>query len=178
LALLREYTQAEHLIRHAFAVEAAMRHYARLLGGEPERWGITGLLHDFDYERYPSLEEHPWRGVEILRARGYPEDICRAILAHGDHTGVPRTTPMEHALFAVDELSGFVLAVAFVRPGRSLAEVDVRAVEKKLKDKAFAKGVNREDVRRGAEEVGLTLPEHIGNVLTALTAVAAEVGLG
>jgi putative nucleotidyltransferase with HDIG domain len=177
LALLREHTTNEALIRHALAVEAAMRFYARLFGEDEELWGIVGLLHDLDWERYPDLKDHPFRGAEILRQRGYPETVVRAVLAHADHTGVPRRTPMERALFAVDELTGFILAVAMVRPSRRLAEVDVASVQKKLKDKAFARGVKREDVRRGAAELGIALENHIGNLLLALETIAADIGL-
>lgn len=176
-SLLTEYTQGEALRNHARAVEAAMRAYAARLGGDPERWAVTGLLHDFDYERFPSLTEHPFRGVEILRARGVDDDILQAILGHGDHTGVPRETPMARALFAVDELTGFLTACALVRPGKRLADVPVSSVKKKMKDKAFARGVNREDLVRGAEALGVPLDEHIAFVRDAMVRVAADLGL-
>ncbi len=168
-ALLTEWTQSPQLLKHALAVEASMRHYAGILGGDPERFGTAGLLHDMDYERYPSLEDHPYKGAEVLRQRGYDEEIVTAILGHGNHTGVARTTDMARALFAVDELSGFVVAVALVRPER-LDGLEVRSVKKKLKDKAFARGVMREDIDQGTQELGIPLDEHIGNVVTALQA--------
>lgn len=171
--LLTAHTRAPQLLKHALAVEASMRHYAGILGGDPERWGIAGLLHDMDYEMYPSLEDHPFRGAEILRREGYPEDVVEAILGHGNHTGVPRTTPMAKALFAVDELSGLVVAVALVRPDR-IEGLEARSVAKKMKDKAFARGVSREDIAQGAQELGLPLPEHIGNVIDALRQVRGE----
>lgn len=174
--LLCEYTQGDRLRKHGLAVEAAMRGYARKFGENEERWGITGLLHDFDYERWP--DEHPASGTPILEALGYPPDVVRAIRAHGDHLGLVRTTTMERALYACDELSGFVVAVALVRPDRSLAAVDVRSVQKKLKDKAFARGVSRDEVRRGMEEMGLEPEAHIANILAFLRPVERELGLG
>lgn len=175
--ILCEWTQSENLRRHALAVEACMRYYARLFGEDEERWGVVGLLHDMDYERYPSLEEHPFRAMEYLRARGVSEDIIRAVGAHADHTGIPRQSRMEHAIFACDEISGFVIAVALVRPNRSLDEVDVRAVLKKMKDKAFARGVSRDDLLRGAEELGLPFEEHVQHVINALKPIASQLGL-
>lgn len=175
--LLTEYTRSPHLIKHALAVEAAMRHYARHFGEDEEIWGVVGLLHDFDYERWPSLEDHPFRGAEILRQRGYPEHVVRAILGHGQHTGVPRDTLMARTLFAVDELCGFVIACALVRPSRSVLDLEVSSVKKKLKDKAFARGVRREDIQQGADELGIPLDEHIGHVIAALRRVAAELEL-
>mgnify|MGYP000129692859 CR=1 FL=1 len=175
--ILCEWTQSENLRRHALAVEACMRYYARLFDGDEERWGVVGLLHDMDYERYPSLEEHPFRAMEYLRARGVPEEIVRAIGAHADHTGIPRQSRMEHAIFACDEMSGFVIAVALVRPNRSPDEVDVRAVQKKMKDKAFARGVNRDDLLRGAEELGLPFEVHVQHVINALKPIASQLGL-
>ncbi|MEN3000639.1 MAG: HDIG domain-containing metalloprotein [Armatimonadota bacterium] len=175
--MLCEWTQSENLRRHALAVEACMRYYARLFGEDEERWGIVGLLHDMDYERYPSLEEHPFRAMEYLRARGVPEDIVRAVGAHADHTGIPRQSRIEHAIFACDEISGFVIAVALVRPNRSLEEVDVRAVLKKMKDKAFARGVNRDDLLRGAQELGIPFEEHVQHVINALKPIASLLGL-
>lgn len=177
LALLREYTQGEPLIKHALAVAAAMRGYARHFGADEEKWEVVGLLHDLDYERYPSLEEHPFRGAEILRERGWPEEIVRAVLSHGDHTGVSRESLMEKTLYAVDELAGFVVAVALVRPNRSLAEVDVAAVRKKMKQKAFAAAVDREAIVNGAQALGVDLDEHIGRVIASLQSAAGELGL-
>lgn len=175
LALLREYTKNENLIKHALAVEAAMRAYARRFGEDEEKWGITGLLHDFDYEMFP--EEHPLRGAAILEEKGYPEDVIYAIKAHADHTGLERKSPLDKALFAVDELTGMIVAVALVRPSKKLADVTVQSVLKKMKDKSFARGVNREDLRRGAEELGIPLEEHIGVVLKAMQEIAPQLGL-
>jgi putative nucleotidyltransferase with HDIG domain len=175
--ILTEHTKGESLIKHALAVEGAMRWYAARAGEDPEVWGVAGLLHDFDYEKYPSLDDHPFRGAEILRSRGVDEELIQTILSHGDHTGVPRTTPMRRALFAVDELSGFVTAVALVRPSKKLDDVEPSSVKKKLKDKAFARNVSRDDIRRGAELLELSEEEHIANVLTALKAIAPELGL-
>lgn len=177
LSLLHEYTAGESLRRHAYAVEASMRAYAAHYGEDVEKWSVTGLLHDFDYEKYPTPAEHTIAGTRILREQGYPEDIIRAIQGHADYNGIQRETRMEKALYACDELSGFVMAVAMVRPNRRLDEVEVRSVRKKLKDKAFARGVNRDDVVRGAEEMGLDLDEHIAFVIGALTRVAPELGL-
>lgn len=177
LALLHEYTQTPHLIKHALAVEAAMRHYAVIYGEDQERWGFIGLVHDFDYEHYPEITQHARVGAEILRSQGVPEDIAYAVSAHNDAVGVPRTHLVDKALFAVDELCGFVTAVALVKPGRSLAEVDVKSVRKKMKDKAFARAVSREDLVRGAAELGVDLDQHIQNVIEALQGVATELGL-
>jgi putative nucleotidyltransferase with HDIG domain len=177
LALLHEYTESESLRRHAYAVEAAMRAYAEKYGEDVEKWGITGLLHDFDYEKYPTPEGHTIVGAKILEELGYPEDVIYAIRAHADYNNLPRNTLMAKALFACDELCGFVMAVAMVRPTRNLADVEVKSVKKKLKDKAFARGVNREDVYKGAEELGVDLDEHIAFVIQALTRVAADLGL-
>lgn len=177
LNLLHEYTAGESLRKHAYAVEASMRAYAAHYGEDVEKWSVTGLLHDFDYEKYPTPAEHTIVGTRILREQGYPEDIIRAIQGHADYNGIQRETRMEKALYACDELSGFVMAVAMVRPNRRLDEVEVRSVRKKLKDKAFARGVNRDDVVRGAEEMGLDLDEHIAFVIGALTRVAPELGL-
>lgn len=154
-----------------------MRYYARLWGEDEEKWGIVGLLHDLDYEQYPNLEEHPFRALEILKERGYPEEIVHAVASHADHTGVKRENRMEHTLFACDELSGFVTAVAYVRPTRKVADVEVPSVLKKMKDKAFARGVSREDLVKGAEEIGLPLEEHVQHVINALQSVADEIGL-
>jgi predicted hydrolase (HD superfamily) len=190
--LLTEFTQSESLRRHGLAVEACMRAYARKfgerardLGSEPETevgsneelWGIVGLIHDFDYERWPSLEDHPYRGNEILKERGYPDEIRRAIMSHAEYSGVSRDTAMEKALFACDELAGFITAVALIKPGRSLAEVDVKSVRKRMKDKAFARKVNRDDIVHGAADLGIELDEHIGFCIEALKPIAAELGL-
>ncbi len=177
MAILTEHTKNKNLVKHGIAVEAAMRHYARKFGEDEELWGIVGLIHDFDYEKYPSPEDHPYRGAEILRERGWPEEIVHAVLSHADYTGVPRETLMEKALFAVDELTGFIIAVALVHPNKSLFEVKVSSVTKKMKQKAFAASVSREDIVKGAEELGVPLEEHIGNVLEALQSVAEELGL-
>lgn len=182
LALVHEYTAGESLRKHMLAVEAAMRAYAGRFGGEVERWGIAGLVHDFDYERFPNAarsatEEHPAEGVRILRERGYPDDVRQAILGHAHYTGVPRETPMARALFAVDELTGLVTATALVKPSRSLADVDARGVRKRMKDKAFARGVSREDVVEGAVELGVDLDEHIAFVIEAMRGESAALGL-
>ncbi len=175
--LLTEYTQSESLRKHALAVESCMRAYARKFGEEEEKWAITGLLHDFDYERYPTLEEHPFAGEKILAERGYPEDIRRAILSHAQYSGVQRESKMEKTLFACDELAGFITACALVKPSKSLAEVDARSVRKKMKDKAFARAVNRGDITQGAAEMGIDLDEHIAFCVDAMRSVAAELGL-
>ena len=177
-ALLQEHARGDVLIRHGLAVEACMRAYARTLEEDEELWGIAGLLHDFDWDVCPSPEEHPQFGAQILRNRGYPEEIVRAVLSHGNHTGVARESLMEKTLFAVDELFGFVTAVALVRPSKSLGETDVRSVRKKMKDKAFARSVNRDDIVQGAEELEVDLDQHIGFVVQALKPVASELGLG
>ena len=178
LAVLEAWTASDALRKHMLAVEAAMRAYAPRYGADAGIWGLAGLLHDFDYERYPNdarspTEEHPSAGVAYLRTLGYPEDVLRAILGHASFTGVPRDTDMARVLFAVDELAGLVTAVALVKPGRSLAEVDVPSVRKKMKDKAFARGVNRADIVQGAEELGVDLDEHFQRVLTALQGTVA-----
>jgi predicted hydrolase (HD superfamily) len=183
LELMHEYTQSEALRRHMYAVEIAMRAMAERSGEDPERWGLVGLLHDFDYERFPNdahspVDEHPAEGVRILAAQGLPDDMQRAILGHATYTGVPRDTAMARALFAVDELCGFLVACALVRPSKSLADLEVASVRKKLKDKGFARGVSREDVLRGAEEIGTPLEEHIGFVLEALRPHERAIGLG
>jgi putative nucleotidyltransferase with HDIG domain len=175
--LLTEFTQSESLRKHALAVEACMRAYARKLGGEEDLWGVVGLLHDFDYEKYPSLEDHPYKGNEILKERGYSEQIRNAIMSHAEYTGVLRVSPMEKALFACDELAGFITAVALVKPGKSLAEVDAKSVWKKMKDKAFARSVNRNDIATGASELGVDLEEHIAFCIAAMRGIAAELGL-
>lgn len=183
LELMHEYTPSDALRKHMYAVEIAMRAMAGQAGGDPDYWGITGLLHDFDYERFPNpnrsaTEEHPSEGVRILAARGVPEDVQQAILGHAEFTGVPRTTPMARALFAVDELSGFLVACALVRPSRSLADLEVSSVKKKLKDKAFARGVSRDDVYKGIEELGVPLEDHVQFVLEALRPHERLLGLG
>jgi putative nucleotidyltransferase with HDIG domain len=183
LALMHEYTPSEALRKHMYAVEAAMRAYARKSGEDEDAWGIVGLLHDFDYEKYPNAnrsptEEHPSHGVGVLRGRGLPEPMCRAILGHAAYTGVPRETPMAKTLFAVDELCGFLVACALVRPSKSLRDLEVASVKKKLKDKAFARGVNREEVHQGVTELGVPLDEHIQFVLEALRPVETTLGLG
>jgi putative nucleotidyltransferase with HDIG domain len=175
--LLTEYTTKDGLIKHALAVEAAMRAYARKFGEDEESWGIVGLLHDFDYEKYPDLKDHPVKGAEILKQRGFPEDWITAILGHASHTGVARESLMAKTLFAVDELCGFITAVAYVRPSRQLAEVQVKSVKKKMKDKAFARQVNREEIRQGAEELGIPLDEHIAMVIKAMQSIAGDLGL-
>lgn len=182
LALMQEYTASDSLRKHMLAVEGAMRAYARKFGEDEERWGTAGLIHDFDYERYPNnahspTEEHPSEGVRVLRARGYPEDILTAILGHAQYTNTPRESMMAKTLFAVDELTGLITATALVRPTKSVHEVDARSVRKKMKDKAFARGVSREDVVNGAAELGVDLDEHITFVIAALRPIAAELGL-
>jgi putative nucleotidyltransferase with HDIG domain len=179
---MHEYTPSESLRKHMLAVEAAMRAYAAKFGEDPERWGLAGLIHDFDYERFPNnahsaTEEHPAEGVRILRGRGWPEDILQAILGHATYSGVPRETRMAQTLFAVDELTGLVTATALVRPSKSLHEVDARSVRKKMKDKGFARGVNRDDVLMGAQELGIDLDDHIQFVIDAMRARAGELGL-
>jgi putative nucleotidyltransferase with HDIG domain len=175
--LLTRFTESESLRKHALAVEACMRAYARRFGEDEELWSVVGLIHDFDYEKYPSLEDHCLRGGEILEQRGWPEEIRRAVLSHGDHTGVSRDSLMEKALFACDELAGFITAVALVKPGKSLAEVDAKSVRKKMKDKAFARSVNRDDIVRGAEQLSVDLDQHIAFCIEALLPAAAELGL-
>ncbi|MGA2369160.1 MAG: HDIG domain-containing metalloprotein [Candidatus Korobacteraceae bacterium] len=175
--LLTEFTQSESLRKHALAVEACMRAYARKLGGDEDLWGIVGLIHDFDYERHPSAEEHPFKGNEILQERGYADEVRRAIMSHADYTGVKRETNMEKALFACDELAGFITATALIKPGKSLAEVDARSVRKRMKDKAFARSVSREDIINGAAELGVELDEHITFCVEAMKSVAGELGL-
>ena len=183
LALMHEHTQSPSLRQHMLAVEAAMRAYAVKSGEDVESWGLAGLLHDYDYERYPNPEHsptegHPAWGVRQLREKGVAEAICRAIMGHGDYTGVPRDTPMSKALYAVDELCGFLVACALVRPSKSFSDLEVSSVKKKLKDKAFARGVNRDDVRKGAEELGVPLDEHITFCIQALRPVEPTLGLG
>jgi putative nucleotidyltransferase with HDIG domain len=183
LALMHEHTASEALRRHMYAVEIAMRAMAGQAGEDPEAWGMVGLLHDFDYERFPNdahsaTAEHPSEGVRMLAAAGFPEPMQQAILGHASYTGVPRGTPMAKALFAVDELSGFLVACALVRPSRSLSDLEVSSVKKKLKDKAFARGVSRDDIQRGADEIGVPLETHISFLLTALRPHQHLLGLG
>src|SRR6476659_7200564 len=159
--LLTEFTQSESLRKHALAVEACVRAYARKFGADEELWGVVALIHDFDYEKYPSAEEHPYKGNEILKERGYSDEIRRAIMSHAEYSGVSRDSRMEKALFACDELAGFITACALVKPGKSLAEVDAKSVRRKMRDKAFARGVKREDVIHGAADLGVDLEEHI-----------------
>jgi predicted hydrolase (HD superfamily) len=191
--LLTEFTQSESLRKHALAVEACMRACSRkfatgsseasALGlsefglSQEDLWGIVGLIHDFDYEKYPSLEDHPYKGNEILKQRGWPEVINRAIMSHAEYTGVTRDTPMEKALFACDELAGFITAVALIKPGKSLAEVDTKSVRKRMKDKAFARKVNRDDIVNGAADLGVDLDEHIAFCIEALRGIADKLGL-
>jgi putative nucleotidyltransferase with HDIG domain len=176
-ALLCEYTQSPGLRKHGLAVEAAMRAYARRFGEDEEKWAIVGLLHDFDYEIHPTLDKHPQEGSKILRERGYPEDVIYAILSHAEHLGLERKSMMDKAIYAVDELTGLITAVALVKPNKSLDEVDARSVRKKMKDKAFARSVNREDVVKGAEIMGIDLDEHIAFVIEAMREAADELGL-
>jgi putative nucleotidyltransferase with HDIG domain len=175
--LLTEYTKSDSLRKHALAVEAAVRGYAHRFGEDEEVWGFVGLVHDFDYERWPDAENHPYRGVEILRERGCPEFVLRAILSHADYTGVSRESRLEHTLFACDEMAGFVTAAALVRPSKSVLDLEASSVRKRMKDKAFARAVRREDLVRGAEEIGLPLEEHIANVIEAMRGQAEALGL-
>ncbi|HCU34996.1 MAG TPA: HAD family hydrolase [Armatimonadetes bacterium] len=175
--LLTEYTKNANLIKHALAVEAAMRAYARHFGEDEQLWATVGLLHDFDYERYPDLKDHPFKGAEILRERGWPEETVEAVLAHAEHTGVARDTRLKRAIFAVDELAGFIIATALVRPDKKLASVEVKSVKKKMKDKSFAAAVKRDEITGGADELGLSLDEHIGIVLEAMQGIAEKLEL-
>jgi putative nucleotidyltransferase with HDIG domain len=176
-ALLCQYTQSESLRKHMLAVEACMRAYARKFGEDEDTWGITGLLHDFDYERHPTPEEHPFVGSKILEEQGYSEEMRRAILSHADYSGVKRESRMEKALYACDELAGFITASALVKPGKSLAEVEAKSVRKKMKDKAFARAVNRDDIINGAADLGIDLEEHIAFCIEAMKGIAGELGL-
>jgi len=176
-ALLCEYTTSDSLRKHALGVEAVMRAYARHYGGDEERWGMVGLLHDFDYERYPTLAEHPTKGSEILKELGYPDDIRYAILCHAPYLGFERQSLMDKAILAVDELVGLITAVALVQPSKRVADVKVSSVQKKLKDKAFARSVNREDIYLGMADLGLALDDHIAFTIQAMTAVAEQLGL-
>ena len=176
-ALLTEYTKTDSLLKHAMGVEAAVRGYARTFGEDEEAWGVVALLHDFDYERWPNLEDHPYRGSEILKEKGYPDWVMRAILSHADYTGVARESRLEKTLFACDELAGFVTAASLVRPSKSILDLEAKSVVKRMKDKAFARAVKREDLRAGAELLGLTLEEHIANVITFMRERADALGL-
>ena len=176
-ALLCEWTTGDGLRKHALAVEAAMRAYARRFGEDEDRWGIAGLLHDFDYERYPSLDDHPFQGRQVLEALGCPADVIHAIQAHAERTGVPRTSRMDKTLYAVDELCGFLTAAALIRPSKSVLDLEASSVRKRMKDKAFARNVKREDIVRGAEELGVPLDEHIAFVIGAMRGAAEALGL-
>ena len=176
-SLMCEYTESESLRKHMLAVEACMRAYARKFGEDENKWGITGLLHDFDYEKYPTPAEHPFVGNKILEERGYPEDVRRAILSHADYSGVKRESRMEKTLYACDEVSGFITASALVKPNKSLAEVEAKSVRKKMKDKAFARSVNRDDIINGAADLGIDLEEHIAFCIEAMKGIASELGL-
>ncbi len=177
LAIVNEYIKNENLIRHMLAVEAAMRFYAAKSGKGIDTWGITGLLHDFDWEIHPTMDQHPQEGAPILRARGVPEEIITAILSHADHTGIPRQTEMEKALYACDEITGLIIAVALVRPSRSIHDVKVKSVNKKWMDRSFAAGANREQITNATEEFGVDLWDHVKNVITAMRGIAPELGL-
>jgi len=176
-SLLCEYTQSESLRKHMLAVEACMRAYALKFGEDENKWGITGLLHDFDYEKYPTPAEHPFVGNKILEERGYPEEMRRAILSHADYSGVKRESRKEKTLYACDEIAGFITASALVKPNKSLAEVEAKSVRKKMKDKAFARSVNRDDIINGAADLGVDLEEHIAFCIEAMKGIAGELGL-
>jgi predicted hydrolase (HD superfamily) len=175
--LLTEYTKGDSLLKHAMGVEAAVRGYARMFGEDEDAWGIVALLHDFDYERWPSLDDHPFKGCEILREKGYPEWVTRAILSHAEYSGVPRESRLEKTLWACDEMAGFITAASLVRPSRSILDLEAPSVVKRMKDKAFARAVKRDDLRKGAEELGLPLEEHIGNVIAFMRETAGALGL-
>jgi len=177
IALVHEYVKNDNLVKHMLAVEAAMRFYAEEYGEDVEQWCVAGLLHDFDWEIHPTMEGHPLAGEPILRERGVPDEIIRAVMSHADHTGIPRQTRMEKALYACDEVTGLITAVALVRPSRSLMDLEPSSVKKKWKDKAFAAGANRDEIARGAEQFGIELWEHVGNVIQAMRKIAPELGL-
>ncbi len=177
LAIVHEFVKNENLVRHMLAVEAAMRFYAEKYGEDPDVWGIAALLHDFDWEIHPTLEGHPQKGVPILRARGVPEIYCRAVLSHAEHTGVKRESLMEKALFACDEITGLITATALVRPSKSISDLKVKSVKKKWKNKSFAAGANRDEIAQGAEEFGIDLWEHMGNVISAMQGISNDLGL-
>jgi len=174
---MTEFTQSESLRKHMLAVEAAVRGYARQFGEDEEDWGVVALLHDFDYERYPDQENHPYRGVEVLKAKGYPEWVTRAILSHADYSGVSRESRLEKTLYACDEMSGIVTAASLVRPSKSIMDLEASSVIKRMKDKAFARAVNRDDLKRGAEELGIPLDQHITNVIAFMRVQADALGL-
>jgi putative nucleotidyltransferase with HDIG domain len=176
-ALVTEHVQSESLRKHLLAVEAAVRGYARLYGEDEEAWGFVALVHDFDYEKFPDLENHPYRGVEILKSLGYPEWVTRAVLSHAEYSGVPRESRLEKTLFACDEMAGFITAAALVRPSKSVLDLEASSVMKRMKDKAFARNVSRDDLRKGAAEMGMPLEEHIANVIRFLRERADELGL-
>lgn len=171
LKLLKEYTKSDSLLKHAFAVEQAMKSYAKKFGEDEEKWGITGLLHDFDYEKYPTADDHPFKGAEILKEKGYPEEIIQAILGHAEYTNTKRETLMAKTLYAVDELCGFIMACGYVRPDKKISEINLKSVKKKLKDKSFARGVNREDIEKGVEELNVDKDEHINFVIKSLSEI-------
>ncbi len=175
--LVCEHTQSESLRKHMLAVEACMRAYARKFGEDENKWGVTGLLHDFDYEKHPTQDAHPFVGVAILEAMNYPEEVRRAILSHADYSGVKRESRMEKTLYACDEIAGFITASALVKPNKSLAEVEAKSVRKKMKDKAFARSVNRDDIINGAADLGVDLEEHIAFCIEAMRGIAGELGL-
>jgi len=177
LDIVHEYVKNENLVRHMLAVEAVLRFYAVKFGEDQDTWGITGILHDFDWEIHPTLEQHPLAGAPILRERGVPEEIVRAILSHADHTGIPRLTQMEKALYACDEVTGLITAVALVRPSRSLSDLEASSVKKKWKDRAFAAGANRDEIAKATQEFGIDLWEHVGNVILAMRTIAPELNL-
>ncbi len=177
LAIVNQYVENQNLVKHMLAVEAAMRFYARKYGEDEEKWAVTGLLHDFDWEIHPTMEEHPAAGEPILREHGVPEEIIRAILSHANHTGIPRQTLMERALFACDEITGLITAVALVRPSRALYDLKPKSVKKKWKDKSFAAGANREEMEQGADELGIDLWEHVANVIKAMDSIAEDLDL-
>jgi putative nucleotidyltransferase with HDIG domain len=174
---MTEHTQSESLRKHMLAVEAAVRGYARLWGENEEEWGVVALLHDFDYERWPDQQNHPYRGVEILEAQGYPAWVTRAILSHAEYSGVPRESRLEHTLWACDEMAGFITAAALVRPSKSILDLEASSVIKRMKDKAFARAVSRDDLRKGAEEIGLPLDQHIAHVIAFMRLEADALGL-
>ncbi len=176
-ALLKEFTKSDSLVKHGIGVEAAMRAYARKYGEDEEKWGLVGLLHDFDYEVHPTADKHPLEGSKVLRERGYPEEVIYAIQCHADYLGLERKSPMDKAIFACDELVGLITAVTLVRPSKSVMDVEVRSVKKKMKDKAFARGVLREDIVKGAAQLGVDMEEHIALVIEAMQGVASELGL-
>lgn len=175
--ILDEWVSNRNLKKHAYAVEAAIRAYASKLGGDPEKWGVVGLLHDFDYEKYPDLKDHPFKGVEYLREKGYATELTEAILAHAEHTGVKRDTHLKKAIYAIDELTGLIVAVALTRPSKKIADVTIESVMKKWGQKSFAAGVNRRMIEDGAKELGISLEQHIGVVLEAMQGIAPELGL-